>query len=65
MEGCGVVASLLVRGRGFDFTPLRLAETTIAQNGSDQSQPGTGNEPVSVTPGESKTKEEGSLAKAA
>ena len=50
---------------GFDFTPLHLAETTIAQNGADQSQSGTGNEPVSVTPGESKAKEEGSLAKAA
>ena len=45
----------------FDFTPLLLTEATIAQNGADQSQSGTGNEPVSVTPGESKAKEEGSL----
>ena len=49
----------------FDFTPLLLTEATIAQSGSDQPQPVTGNEPVSVTPGESKAKEEGSLAKAA
>ncbi|WP_038004426.1 neuromedin U [Synechococcus sp. W2B2] len=49
----------------FDFTPLLWTEATIAQSGSDQPQPVTGNEPVSVTPGESKAKEEGSLAKAA
>ena len=33
--------TLVADPAGFDFTPLRLAETTIAQNGSDQSQPGT------------------------
>ena len=49
----------------FDFTPLLWTEATIAQSASDQPQPVTGNEPVSVTPGESKAKEEGSLAKAA
>ena len=49
----------------FDFTPLLWTEATIAQSGSDQPQPVTGNEPVSVTTGESKAKEEGSLAKAA
>ena len=49
----------------FDFTPLLWTEATIAQSGSDRPQPVTGNEPVSVTPGESKAKEEGSLAKAA
>ena len=49
----------------FDFTPRLWTEATIAQSGSDQPQPVTGNEPVSVTPGESKAKEEGSLAKAA
>lgn len=56
---------LVVDPADFDFTPLLLTEATIAQSGSDQPQPVTGNEPVSVTPGESKAKEEGSLAKAA
>lgn len=47
----------------FDFTPLGLKDLTLAQ--AQQPEPGTDNVPVTVTEGESKAKEEGSLAKAA
>ena len=47
----------------FDFTPLVLGELAQAPSGSQE--PGTDNQPVTVTPGESVAQEEGSLAKAA
>lgn len=47
----------------FDFTPLGLNDLTVAQ--AEQPEPGTDNVPVTVTEGESKAKEEGSLAKSA
>ena len=47
----------------FDFTPLVHSE--IAQASADSQPPGTDNQPVTVTPGESVAEEEGSLAKAA
>jgi hypothetical protein len=47
----------------FDFTPLVHSE--VAQASADGQPPGTDNQPVTVTPGESVAAEEGSLAKAA
>ena len=46
----------------FDFSPLVHSEIAQASNNAE---PGTENQPVTVTPGESKAAEEGSLAKAA
>ena len=57
-------AQFLVADPGdFDFTPLVHSE--IAQASADDQPPGTDNQPVTVTPGESIAAEEGSLAKAA
>ena len=47
----------------FDFTPLVLADLAQASSGSQE--PGTDNQPVTVTPGESASAEDASLAKAA
>ena len=49
----------------FDFTPLVLSELEIAQAGSGSQEPGTDNQPVTVSPGESASVEDESLAKAA
>ena len=57
-----VVASPGLANDDFDYTPLGLEDLTLAQA---DPQPGTENEPVTVTPDESLAKEEGSLAKAA
>ena len=48
----------------FDFTPLVLSELEIAQASGSQ-EPGTDNQPVTVTPGESPAQEDADLAKAA
>ena len=47
----------------FDFTPLVLGDFAQASAGSQE--PGTDNQPVTVTPGESASAEDASLAKAA
>ena len=49
----------------FDFTPLVLSELEVAQAPSGSQEPGTDNQPVTVTPGESASAEDASLAKAA
>ncbi len=50
----------------FDFSPVVVEpQQMIAQRQSQGSEPGSGNQPVTVTPGESLAEEEGSLAKAA
>ena len=47
----------------FDFTPLVVGD--LAQAASGSQEPGTDNQPVTVTPGESASAEDASLAKAA
>jgi len=49
----------------FDFTPLVLSELEVAQAQSGSQEPGTDNQPVTVTPGESPAQEDADLAKAA
>ena len=57
--------TLVANPAEFDFTPLELAELKLAEDPDSEQPPGTGNQPVTVSPAESKTQEEGSLAKAA
>jgi hypothetical protein len=61
----GQAETLVANPADFDFTPLVLSQTELAQASSTQQPSGTDNQPVTVTADESKAEEEGSLAQAA
>ena len=61
----GQAETLVANPSDFDFTPLVLSQTELAQASSAQQPSGTDNQPVRVTADESKAEEEGSLAQAA
>ena len=54
--------TLVANPADFDFTTLELAELKLAQAPDAEQPPGTGNQPVTVSPGESLEQEEDSQA---